>query len=93
MGPTIKLSSGYEMPQVGFGLWKVDNAVAADTVYNAIKVGYRLFDGAAEKKKANPNASKIAPHLPSATKNYPAKWATKETPARCSEELVPYGSE
>jgi len=34
------------MPQVGFGLWKVDNATCADTVYNAIKVGYRLFDGA-----------------------------------------------
>ena len=34
------------MPLVGFGLWKVDNATAADTVYNAIKVGYRLFDGA-----------------------------------------------
>lgn len=49
MGPTIKLSSGHEMPQVGFGLWKVDNAVAADTVYNAIKVGYRLFDGACGK--------------------------------------------
>ncbi|KAI1495798.1 Aldo/keto reductase [Biscogniauxia marginata] len=48
MGPTIKLSSGYEMPQVGFGLWKVDNAVAADTVYNAIKTGYRLFDGACD---------------------------------------------
>lgn len=49
MGPTIKLNSGYEMPQVGFGLWKVDNATAADTVYNAIKVGYRLFDGACGK--------------------------------------------
>ncbi|KAK7754958.1 D-xylose reductase [Diatrype stigma] len=48
MGPTIKLNSGYEMPQVGFGLWKVDNATAADTVYNAIKVGYRLFDGACD---------------------------------------------
>ena len=34
------------MPQVGFGLWKVDNATCADTVYNAIKTGYRLFDGA-----------------------------------------------
>jgi D-xylose reductase len=44
--PTIKLSSGAEMPQVGFGLWKVDNATCADTVYNAIKAGYRLFDGA-----------------------------------------------
>lgn len=44
--PNIKLNSGYEMPQVGFGLWKVDNATCADTVYNAIKAGYRLFDGA-----------------------------------------------
>lgn len=44
--PTIKLNSGYEMPKVGFGLWKVDNATCADTVYNAIKAGYRLFDGA-----------------------------------------------
>ena len=43
---TVKLSSGYEMPLVGFGLWKVDNATCADTVYNAIKAGYRLFDGA-----------------------------------------------
>jgi hypothetical protein len=44
--PSIKLNNGYEMPQVGFGLWKVDNATCADTVYNAIKTGYRLFDGA-----------------------------------------------
>ena len=44
--PNIKLNSGHDMPQVGFGLWKVDNAVAADCVYNAIKSGYRLFDGA-----------------------------------------------
>lgn len=43
---TIKLNSGYEMPQVGFGCWKVDNKTCADQIYNAIKVGYRLFDGA-----------------------------------------------
>ncbi|KAG6006330.1 NAD(P)H-dependent D-xylose reductase (XR) [Claviceps maximensis] len=48
MAPSIKLNSGYEMPQVGFGLWKVDNATCADTVYNAIKAGYRLFDGACD---------------------------------------------
>jgi len=34
------------MPLVGFGLWKVNNDTCADTVYNAIKTGYRLFDGA-----------------------------------------------
>lgn len=47
--PTIKLNSGYDMPQVGFGLWKVNNDTCADTVYNAIKTGYRLFDGACGK--------------------------------------------
>ncbi|KAL2023488.1 hypothetical protein VTK56DRAFT_2484 [Thermocarpiscus australiensis] len=46
--PVIKLNSGYDMPQVGFGLWKVDKAIAADVVYNAIKAGYRLFDGACD---------------------------------------------
>ena len=45
-GPTLKLTSGHEMPQVGFGLWKVANDICADTVYNALKAGYRLLDGA-----------------------------------------------
>lgn len=31
---TVKLASGYEMPLVGFGLWKVPADQAADTVYN-----------------------------------------------------------
>ncbi|KKZ65924.1 NAD(P)H-dependent D-xylose reductase xyl1 [[Emmonsia] crescens] len=46
--PNIKLSSGYDMPIVGFGLWKVNNETCADQVYNAIKTGYRLFDGACD---------------------------------------------
>lgn len=44
--PTVKLNSGYDMPLCGFGLWKVSNDTCADTVYNAIKAGYRLLDGA-----------------------------------------------
>jgi len=48
VSPTTKLNNGREMPLVGFGLWKVDNATCADTVYNAIKSGYRLFDGACD---------------------------------------------
>lgn len=47
--PNLKLNSGAEMPQVGFGLWKVGNDIAPDVVYNAIKAGYRLFDGACGK--------------------------------------------
>ncbi|KAF8560054.1 Aldo/keto reductase [Imleria badia] len=36
------------MPLVGFGLWKVTKSTCADTVYNAIKAGYRLLDGAGD---------------------------------------------
>ncbi|EED16817.1 D-xylose reductase (Xyl1), putative [Talaromyces stipitatus ATCC 10500] len=46
--PTVKLNSGYDMPLVGFGLWKVNNDTCADQVYAAIKAGYRLFDGACD---------------------------------------------
>merc|ERR1711939_975269 len=48
VSPTVKLSSGHQMPLVGFGLWKVTNETCADTVYNAISNGYRLFDGACD---------------------------------------------
>jgi len=40
--------TGQKMPLVGFGLWKVTRSSCADTVYNAIKAGYRLFDGAGD---------------------------------------------
>ncbi|KIO33822.1 hypothetical protein M407DRAFT_240942 [Tulasnella calospora MUT 4182] len=44
----IVLKSGAKMPLVGFGLWKVPKATCADTVYNALKTGYRLLDGACD---------------------------------------------
>lgn len=44
--PTLKLNNGLEMPQVGLGVWKIPNDVCADIVYQAIKTGYRLIDGA-----------------------------------------------
>ncbi|SCU85332.1 LAFA_0D15104g1_1 [Lachancea sp. 'fantastica'] len=43
---TVKLNNGLEMPLVGLGLWKIPNEVCATQVYEAIKLGYRLFDGA-----------------------------------------------
>jgi D-xylose reductase len=53
--PTVKLNSGYDMPLCGFGLWKVSNDTCADTVYNAIKAGYRLLDGACGTSNRFPN--------------------------------------
>ncbi|ANB15512.1 trifunctional aldehyde reductase/xylose reductase/glucose 1-dehydrogenase (NADP(+)) [Sugiyamaella lignohabitans] len=44
---TVTLNpSGQKMPLVGFGAWKVGKDTCADTIYNAIKSGYRLIDGA-----------------------------------------------
>ncbi|CAO3635895.1 unnamed protein product [Cunninghamella blakesleeana] len=39
--------TGDKMPLVGYGCWKVDPSDCEDVIYNAIKGGYRLFDGAA----------------------------------------------
>jgi diketogulonate reductase-like aldo/keto reductase len=48
MMETIKLSNGVEMPLEGFGVFQVpDPKECEDTVYNAIKVGFRLIDTAA----------------------------------------------
>ena len=45
--PTIKLNSGYEIPQIGYGLFMVEKDQAkALIVEAAVKHGYRHFDGA-----------------------------------------------
>ena len=36
------------MPTVGLGCWKIPNDITADTVYNAIKAGYRCIDEACD---------------------------------------------
>ncbi|KAI9504320.1 D-xylose reductase [Coemansia spiralis] len=45
---TITLYNGLKMPTVGLGLWKITRETIADQVYQAIKLGYRLFDGACD---------------------------------------------
>lgn len=40
--------TGDKMPLRGFGCWKVAKEDAENTIYNAIKIGYRLFDGACD---------------------------------------------
>lgn len=43
---TVLLNSGYEMPVLGLGTWTQDDETAANSVYEAIKNGYRLIDTA-----------------------------------------------
>lgn len=46
--PTVKLSSGYDMPVVGMGVWRAEKGKLAFLVKEAIKIGYRHFDCAGE---------------------------------------------
>ncbi|EIM92213.1 Aldo/keto reductase [Stereum hirsutum FP-91666 SS1] len=48
MATVVLKRTGQKMPLIGFGLWKVTKSDCADTVYNAIKAGYRLLDGAGD---------------------------------------------
>lgn len=43
---TIKLNSGYEMPILGLGTWTQNNEETVNSVYCALKDGYRLIDTA-----------------------------------------------
>jgi diketogulonate reductase-like aldo/keto reductase len=44
--PTVKLSSGNEMPVLGFGVFQMSNEEAEQSVVDALEAGYRLIDTA-----------------------------------------------
>lgn len=44
--PQIALNDGNSIPQLGFGVWQVDDAAATPAVATAIQAGYRLIDTA-----------------------------------------------
>ena len=43
---SVALNDGFNMPRIGLGTWTLDDVVAEDCVYHALKVGYRLIDTA-----------------------------------------------
>ncbi len=45
--PMMTLNDGRKMPQLGFGLWQVPAGVTAGVTEAALRMGYRLVDGAA----------------------------------------------
>lgn len=45
--PTVTLNSGHNIPQLGFGLYKVDPAEAERVASDALELGYRHLDSAA----------------------------------------------
>lgn len=46
--PSLELSTGNSMPQVGLGFWKVDQPEAARLLETAVEIGYRHFDCACD---------------------------------------------
>ncbi|XP_055815626.1 NADP-dependent D-sorbitol-6-phosphate dehydrogenase-like [Solanum dulcamara] len=44
----ITLNRGYKMPIVGLGVWRMEGKDIKDLLINAIKIGYRHFDCAAD---------------------------------------------
>ncbi|KAG2705835.1 hypothetical protein I3760_05G073800 [Carya illinoinensis] len=46
----ITLNNGFKMPMVGLGVWRIEDKDMRDLVINAIKIGYRHFDCAADYK-------------------------------------------
>lgn len=46
--PTQAVGADGQMPVIGLGLWKIDKAVVADVVVDAIRAGYRHLDSACD---------------------------------------------
>ncbi|HEX2074251.1 MAG TPA: aldo/keto reductase, partial [Geodermatophilus sp.] len=44
--PTIRLNNGVEIPQLGFGVFKIPPAETAAATLTALEVGYRHIDTA-----------------------------------------------
>jgi 2,5-diketo-D-gluconate reductase A len=44
--PSVSFHDGRSIPQLGYGVWQVENAVAADVVVQALEAGYRHVDTA-----------------------------------------------
>ncbi|RXH92985.1 hypothetical protein DVH24_013561 [Malus domestica] len=44
----ITLNTGFKMPVVGLGVWRMEGKEIRDLVFNALNLGYRHFDCAAQ---------------------------------------------
>ncbi|SDX54985.1 aldo/keto reductase [Litoreibacter albidus] len=44
--PQITLNDGHSIPQLGFGVWQIDDETTPGVVSAAVDLGYRLVDGA-----------------------------------------------
>ena len=43
---TLTLSNGVNIPKLGLGTWRIEDAAVEQVVRDAVKIGYRHFDTA-----------------------------------------------
>ncbi|KAK0581231.1 hypothetical protein LWI29_011590 [Acer saccharum] len=48
----LTLNSGFKMPIIGLGVWRMEGKEIRDLIINAINIGYRHFDCAGESSIA-----------------------------------------
>jgi len=44
--PNLLLNDGHSLPQLGIGVWQIDDATTPGVVFTAVELGLRLIDGA-----------------------------------------------
>jgi L-glyceraldehyde reductase len=78
----INLNSDHSIPQIGFGFFKLEPEKCKEIVAQAIKVGFRHFDDAAEyKNEGEVGAALSASSLPRKDMFLTSKlWLTMQNP-------------
>ncbi|KAF3435799.1 hypothetical protein FNV43_RR22891 [Rhamnella rubrinervis] len=61
----VTLNNGFKMPIVGLGVWRMEGKEITDLIINAINIGYRHFDCAADYK----NEAEVGEALQEAFRN------------------------
>lgn len=57
---SVTLNSGFKMPVVGLGVWRMEGNEIRDLIINSINIGYRHFDCAADYKNESEVGEAIA---------------------------------
>ncbi|CAM4112276.1 aldo/keto reductase [Bordetella muralis] len=90
IAPTVALSNGVAMPQLGLGTWPMDDAEATRAVSGALQMGYRLIDTAENYRNeagvgAGIRASGVARDQLFITTKFNREWHSLEGPRQACE--------
>ncbi len=84
--PNVKFNDGRSIPQLGYGVWQVEDEVAEKVVGTALKIGYRHIDTAAiYGNEAGVGALSLTPAWLAKTSSSPPSCGT---PTRATRALL-----